>query len=61
MATWACCIDKPSDVEPTLKEPMRLTDRTVFLDIRTDPTKNDWLVFKAGNGISEMLLGSEDL
>mgnify|MGYP000712218754 CR=1 FL=1 len=44
-----------------LKEAMRLKDRTVFLDIRTDPTENVWPMVKAGKGISEMLLGSEDL
>ncbi|MBV8033519.1 acetolactate synthase 3 catalytic subunit [Roseateles sp.] len=54
-------VEKPGDVEPALKEAMRLTDRTVFLDIRTDPTENVWPMVKAGKGISEMLLGSEDL
>ncbi len=54
-------IEKPSDVEPALIEAMRLKDRTVFLDIRTDPTENVWPMVKAGKGISEMLLGSEDL
>ncbi len=54
-------VEKPSDVEPALKEAMRLKDRTVFLDIRTDPTENVWPMVKAGKGISEMLLGSEDL
>ncbi|HEU6454058.1 MAG TPA: acetolactate synthase 3 catalytic subunit [Roseateles sp.] len=54
-------VEKPSDVEPALKEAMRLKDRTVFLDIRTDPTENVCPMVKAGKGISEMLLGSEDL
>lgn len=54
-------IEKPSDVEPALKEAIRLKDRTVFLDVRTDPTENVWPMVKAGKGISEMLLGSEDL
>jgi len=54
-------VEKPSDVEPALKEAMRLKDRTVFLDIRTDPTENVWPMVQAGKGISEMLLGSEDL
>ena len=54
-------IEKPSDVEGALKEAIRLKDRTVFLDIRTDPTENVWPMVKAGKGISEMLLGSEDL
>jgi acetolactate synthase I/II/III large subunit len=54
-------VEKPSDVEPALREAIRLKDRTVFLDIRTDPTENVWPMVKAGQGISEMLLGSEDL
>ena len=54
-------VEKPSDVEPALREAMRLKDRTVFLDVRTDPTENVWPMVKAGKGISEMLLGSEDL
>ena len=54
-------VEKPADVEPALREAIRLKDRTVFLDIRTDPTENVWPMVKAGQGISEMLLGSEDL
>jgi acetolactate synthase I/II/III large subunit len=54
-------IERPSDVEGALKEAIALKDRTVFLDIRTDPTENVWPMVKAGQGISEMLLGSEDL
>ncbi|HSM23098.1 MAG TPA: acetolactate synthase 3 catalytic subunit [Rubrivivax sp.] len=54
-------VEKPSDVEPALKEAIRLKDRTVFLDVRTDPTENVWPMVQAGKGISEMLLGSEDL
>ena len=54
-------VEKPADVEPALREAIRLKDRTVFLDIRTDPTENVWPMVQAGKGISEMLLGSEDL
>ncbi|WP_290874187.1 acetolactate synthase 3 catalytic subunit [Aquabacterium sp.] len=54
-------VERPSDVEGALKEAIRLKDRTVFLDIRTDPTENVWPMVQAGKGISEMLLGSEDL
>jgi len=38
-----------------------LKDRTVFMDFRTDPTENVFPMVKAGKGITEMLLGSEDL
>ena len=54
-------IEKPSDVEPALKEMIRLKNRTVFLDVRTDPTENVWPMVQAGKGITEMLLGAEDL
>ena len=54
-------VEKPGDVEPALREAIKLKDRTVFLDVRTDPTENVWPMVKAGKGISEMLLGSEDL
>jgi len=54
-------IEKTSDVEPALKEALRLKDRTVFMDFQTDQTENVWPMVKAGRGISEMLLGSEDL
>src|SRR5574343_717454 len=54
-------IEHPSEIEPALKELIRLKDRTVFLDVRTDPTENVWPMVKAGKGISEMLLVSEDL
>ena len=54
-------IERPEDVEGALKEAIRLKDRTVFLDFRTDPTENVWPMVKAGQGISEMLLGSEEL
>ncbi len=54
-------VEKPSDVEPALREAIRLKDRTVFLDVRTDPTENVWPMVQSGKGITEMLLGSEDL
>src|SRR5574343_1297800 len=54
-------IEKPSEVEPALKEMIRLKDRTVFLDVRTAPTENVWPMVQAGKGITEMLLGSEEL
>ena len=54
-------IEKTADVEPALKEALRLKDRTVFLDFQTDPTENVWPMVQAGKGITEMLLGSEDL
>ncbi len=54
-------IHKPADVEPALKEALKLKDRLVFMDFITDQTENVWPMVKAGKGLSEMLLGSEDL
>ncbi len=54
-------INKPADVEPALKEALKLKDRLVFMDFITDQTENVWPMVKAGKGLSEMLLGSEDL
>ncbi len=54
-------IEHPRDVEPALREARRLKDRTVFLDFRTDPSENVFPMVQAGKGITEMLLGSEDL
>ena len=54
-------IEKKSDVEGALKEAIRLKDRTVFMDFQTDPEENVWPMVQAGKGITEMLVGSEDL
>ncbi len=54
-------IERPQDVEPALREARKLKDRTVFMDFRTDPTENVFPMVKSGAGITEMLLGSEDL
>jgi acetolactate synthase I/II/III large subunit len=54
-------IERPQDVEGALREARKLKDRTVFMDFRTDPTENVFPMVQAGKGISEMLLGSEDL
>jgi acetolactate synthase-1/2/3 large subunit len=54
-------IEKPSDVEGSLKEAFGMTDRLVFMNFITDQSENVWPMVKAGKGLSEMLLGSEDL
>jgi acetolactate synthase-1/2/3 large subunit len=54
-------IERPEDVGPALREARKLKDRTVFMDFRTDPTENVFPMVQAGKGITEMLLGSEDL
>jgi acetolactate synthase-1/2/3 large subunit len=54
-------IERHEDVEPALREARKLKDRTVFMDFRTDQTENVFPMVKAGKGITEMILGSEDL
>lgn len=55
-------VTKPSDVEPVLREAFtKHKDRLVFMDFITDRTENVWPMVKAGKGLTEMLLGSEDL
>ncbi|MEG0936511.1 MAG: acetolactate synthase 3 catalytic subunit [Comamonas sp.] len=57
-------IEKPADVEGALREARRIVreeSKTVFLDFRTDPTENVFPMVQAGRGITEMLLGADDL
>jgi acetolactate synthase-1/2/3 large subunit len=54
-------IERPQDVEGALREARALKDRTVFIDFQTDPTENVFPMVQAGKGITEMLLGSEEL
>jgi len=54
-------ITKPSDVEPALREAFKMKDRLVFMDFITDREENVWPMIQSGKGLSEMLLGSEDL
>jgi acetolactate synthase-1/2/3 large subunit len=54
-------IDKPADVEPALREALAMKDRLVFLDFITDQTENVWPMVQTGKGLTEMLLGAEDL
>jgi acetolactate synthase-1/2/3 large subunit len=54
-------IDKPSDVDGAMREAFKLKDRLVFMDFITDREENVWPMVKAGKGLTEMLLGSEDL
>ena len=54
-------VERPQDVEAALREARGIKDRSVFIDVRTDPTENVWPMVEAGKGITEMLLGSEEL
>lgn len=57
-------IEDPSKVEWALQEARRIVreeGKTVFIDFRTDPTENVFPMVQAGKGITEMLLGADDL
>jgi acetolactate synthase-1/2/3 large subunit len=54
-------IENPADVDGALREAFAMKDRLVFMNFITDQTENVWPMVKAGKGLSEMLLGSEDL
>ncbi|BDT60125.1 acetolactate synthase [Massilia varians] len=54
-------IEKPGDVEASLVEAFAMKDRLVFMNFITDRSENVWPMVKAGKGLNEMLLGSEDL
>ena len=54
-------ITKPGDVESSLKDAFAMKDKLVFMNFITDRDENVWPMVKAGKGLTEMLLGSEDL
>lgn len=54
-------IDNPADVDGALTEAFAMKNRLVFMNFITDQTENVWPMVKTGKGLSEMLLGSEDL
>ena len=54
-------IEKPGDVDGALRDAFAMKDRLVFMNFITDQSENVWPMVKAGKGLSEMLLGSEDL
>lgn len=54
-------IERPGDVDAALKEAFAMKDKLVFMNFITDQSENVWPMVKAGKGLTEMLLGSEDL
>ena len=54
-------VENPADVEPAMREAFALKDRVVFMDFMTDQTENVFPMVKAGQGLTEMLMGAEDL
>jgi len=55
-------VERPEDVEGALRDAFgKYKDRTVFIDFVIDPTENVWPMVQGGKGLTEMLLGAEDL
>ena len=52
-------IDKPSDVEPALREAFARKHDLVFMDFRTDQTENVFPMVPGGKGLSEVILAEE--
>ena len=52
-------IEKPADVEPALKEALKLKDRLVFMDFITDQTENVYPMIEAGKAHNQMHLSPE--
>lgn len=55
-------VTSPADVEPAIRDAfVKNKDRLVFLDFITDQTENVWPMVKAGAGLTDMILGADDL
>ena len=53
-------VEKESDLMPALVEAFKQKDKTVFLDIITDPSENVFPMIPSGAGHNEMLLAGRD-
>jgi len=55
-------VDRPSDVEAALREAFTThRDELVFLDFQIDPRENVYPMVQGGKGLTEMILGAEEL
>lgn len=54
-------VEKPADLEGALREAFSMKDKLVFMNILVDSTENVWPMVKTGKGLTEMILGSEEL
>jgi acetolactate synthase-1/2/3 large subunit len=53
-------VEKEQDLKPALIEAFKQKDRTVFVDILTDPSENVFPMIPSGAGHHEMLLAGRD-
>lgn len=51
--------DKPSEVEPVIKEALKVKDRPVFMNFIVDWKEKVWPMVPAGAAIDEMMFGEE--
>jgi len=52
-------VDKPADIETTLRTVLARKDELVFMDFITDQKENVFPMVPGGKGISEMILAEE--
>lgn len=52
-------VSTEADVEPALREALSERKRTVFLDIKVDPTENVWPMIRGGDGLDMMMFGEQ--
>jgi len=53
-------VEKPADVESTLREAFSMKDKLVFVNVLVDSTENVWPMVKPGKSLTEMLMSLED-
>jgi acetolactate synthase-1/2/3 large subunit len=51
--------DSVGEVEPTIRKAMEITDRTVVIDFRCDPTEKCYPMVPAGASNDDIILGPE--
>jgi acetolactate synthase-1/2/3 large subunit len=53
-------VEKEADLKPAMLEAFKQKERTVFVDIKTDPTENVFPMIPAGGAHCDMLLAGRD-
>ncbi|WP_373561935.1 biosynthetic-type acetolactate synthase large subunit [Cupriavidus plantarum] len=53
-------VEREADVEPAIREALRLKDRTVFVDFQVDGSEKVWPMVRSGAGLDAIMLGDID-
>ncbi|WP_415831081.1 biosynthetic-type acetolactate synthase large subunit [Cupriavidus plantarum] len=53
-------VEREADVEPAIREALRLKDRTVFVDFQVDGGEKVWPMVRSGAGLDAIMLGDID-